>query len=196
MRTGDAPKCPQCGEYVWKLELLPPVRMELEVYGASPGDFLIAHGGDAIVSERFVEAFQKEKLSGVESFEPVEIFRAVRAMPGPRLGKIPRYCLMKVCFARVAIDEARSLLRRTEPIDCPECRVTGLDGIYGFKLEREGWQGEDIFRPRGLRSRLVVSERFAKFVSDHAITNARLIPTEQLWFDPRRKGRPAPPALA
>ena len=196
IRNGNARRCPQCGEYIGKLELLPPIRMELEVYGASPGDFLMTPGGDAVVSERFADAFRQENLVGAEDFKQIEIVKAVRRLAGPRLGKLPRYFLMKVCFARVAVDETRSLLRRTDPIDCPECRATGLDGIYGYKLEREGWRGEDIFHPRGLLSHFVVSERFTKFVKDHAITNTRLLPTEQVWWDPRRKGRPAPPALA
>lgn len=41
------------------------------------------------------------------------------------------------------------------------------------------WQGEDIFRPRGLQGVLTVSERFARMVKHHGFTNMRLTPTEE-----------------
>jgi hypothetical protein len=194
--TGGFPSCPACGAELGMLEWLPPFRVELEVRGRAPGDYTLTPGGKAVVSERFVKAFQSEKLSGVLSFEPVRIVKAVRRRAGPRLGPIPPYFLMQVCFGRGALDDARSLLRRERPVDCTECRRTNLDGIYGFKIEPGTWQGEDIFRPRGFQSDFVVSERFTQLVKDHGLTNVKLIPTEQFWWDPHRKGPPAPAARA
>lgn len=72
---------------------------------------------------------------------------------------MPRYFAVTACFGRAAVDEARSRIRRTEPITCNECRSTGVDAIHGFTLEPGTWAGEDIFRPRGLQGDLVVSER-------------------------------------
>ncbi|HEY0096031.1 MAG TPA: hypothetical protein VGB96_17000, partial [Archangium sp.] len=54
---------------------------------------------------------------------------------------------------------------------------------HGFTLEPGTWQGEDIFRPRGLTGRNVVSERFARLVAQHGFTNVRLIPTEEVAYD-------------
>ncbi|QRO02345.1 hypothetical protein JRI60_02200 [Archangium violaceum] len=58
------------------------------------------------------------------------------------------------------------------------------EAIHGFSLEPCSWQGEDIFRPRGLYGSLVVSERFERFVARHEFTNMRLTPTEQYVWDP------------
>lgn len=64
------------------------------------------------------------------------------------------------------------------------------DSIHGFTFEPGTWEGEDIFRPRGLQGDLVVSERFADFVRRHQLTNMKLTPIEEYVWDPLRKGPP------
>ncbi len=60
---------------------------------------------------------------------------------------------------------SRSRIRYADdPPTCEECRNATKNAIHGFTLESGTWQGADIFRPRGLTGRLVVSERFACFV--------------------------------
>jgi hypothetical protein len=89
---------------------------------------------------------------------------------------------------------ARSRIRHEQPVTCPECRDLAPDAIYGFTLEPGTWQGEDVFRPRGLQGLIVVSERFARFVERHGLTNMRLTPIEEYTWDPLGKGPPeAPP---
>ena len=101
-----------------------------------------------------------------------------------------------VTYGRAAVDETRSRIRRSELIECDECRNTGVDGIYGFRIEPGTWDGLDAFRPRGLHADIVVSERFVDFVRRHGFTNIKLIPTEQYVWDPLRKGPPPEPARA
>jgi hypothetical protein len=60
------------------------------------------------------------------------------------------------------------------------------DDMYG----RYDTQGEDVFRPRGLSGDIVAAERFAVFVRRHQLTNMKLIPTEELIWDPYRLGPP------
>ena len=72
----------------------------------------------------------------------------------------------------------------------------GMDGTYGFRIQPGTWDGLDAFRPRGLQSDVVVSERFADFVRRHGFTNIKLVPTEQFVWDPYRKGPPAEEARA
>ena len=62
--------------------------------------------------------------------------------------------------------------------------------MHGFALEPGTWQGEDVFRPRGKRGSIVVSERFAEFVQRHGFTNMKLIPIEEYVWDPLGKGPP------
>lgn len=191
VNRGDPPRCPQCGDHLGMLRWLPPYRGYLEVYGGILGDFVDSPGYDFLLSERMAEAFRAEGLTGLLGFHPVEVLRIKRRRKSPQPSDMPRYFAVTACFGRAAVDEARSRLRRTEPITCTECRSAGLDSIHGFTLEPGTWQGEDIFRPRGLRGRILVSERFVEFVQRHHFTNMKWIPTEEYVWDPFRKGPPA-----
>ncbi|HYO55870.1 MAG TPA: hypothetical protein VEU50_24110, partial [Archangium sp.] len=119
-----------------------------------------------------------------------EVVRVRSKRKGLKPGAVPRYFVVSPCFGHGAVDEARSHFRHTEPMTCSECRYTGLDSIHGFTLEPGTWQGEDVFRPRGIQGRIVVSERFAESVKRHGLTNMRLIPTEEYVWDPLRKSPP------
>jgi hypothetical protein len=196
VHRGEPPPCPKCGQTIGMLTWLPPYRAELELHGESPGDFVKGSGDEVLLSERMAASFRAEGLTGLLGFHPAEIVRVRGKRKGPKTGAAPRYCVVSPCFGRAAVDEARSHLRRTEPITCPECRYTGLDSIHGFALEPGTWQGEDLFRPRGLPGRIVVSERFAEFVQRHGFTNMKLIPTEEYVWDPLRKGPPADSPIA
>ncbi|HYO52084.1 imm11 family protein [Archangium sp.] len=188
---GDAPHCPRCGDPIGMRTWLPPYRVELELYGQSLGDFVDGPGGNSfLISERMAEAFRTEGLTGLLGFHPVEVVRVRRKHKGPKPGAAPRYFAVTVCFGRGAVDEGRSRLRRAVAVTCPECRNPGRDSIHGFTLESGIWQGEDIFRPRGLQGRILVSERFAELVKQHGLTNMKLIPTEEFIWDPLRLGPP------
>jgi len=190
VNTGDAPRCPQCGDVIGMRTWLPPYRGELEVYGEDFGDFIEASGYDFLISDRMAMAFRAEGLAGLLGFHPVEVVHLRRKRKGSKSGAAPRYVVVSPCFGRGAVDEARSRIRRTEPITCSECRCTGLDSIHGYTLEGGSWQGEDVFRPRGCQGSIVVSERFAEFVSRHGFMNMRLIPTEEFIWDPLCLGPP------
>src|SRR5205814_1531477 len=125
------------------------------------GDLATGIVTDFLVSERMADAFRAKGLTGLDGFHPVEVMK--RNARAKRLG-LPRYLLVWAAYGRAAVDEARSQLRRNRPLECGECRSPGNDGIYGFRLEAGTWDGLDVFHPRGLQGRIVVSERFAKFV--------------------------------
>jgi hypothetical protein len=188
---GEPALCPKCGGIIGMLKWLPPYRAELELHGEHLGDFVKGPGDEVLLSERMAEAFQEEGLTGLLGFQPAEVVRLRRRHKGQKLSAVPHYCVASPCFGRGAVDETLSHLRRTEPMACAECRYTGLDSIHGFTLEPGTWQGEDVFRPRGLQGRILVSERFAEFVQRHTLTNMKLIPTEEYVWDPRRLGPPA-----
>jgi hypothetical protein len=172
------------------LTWLPPYRVELELYGQGLGDFAEGPGYEVLISERMAEAVRTEGLTGLLGFHPVEVVRARRKRKGPKPSDVPRYFAVTACFGRGAVDDVRSLVRRDEPVTCPECRNPGRDSIHGFVLESGTWQGEDVFCPRGLQGRILVSERFAQFVKRHGFTNMKLIPTEEFVLDPGHKGPP------
>jgi len=189
---GDGPDCPRCGDPIGMLAWLPPHRVRLELYGQGLGDFVTGPGGgySFLVSESFAEAFRAEGLTGLLGFHPAEVSRVRRMRKGPKPTAVPRYFVVTPCYSRAAVDEAHSRIRRVEPVTCPECRYSGLDSIHGFTLEPGTWQGEDVFRPRGLQGDILVSERFAGFVARHGLTNMKLIPTEEYVWDPLRLGPP------
>jgi hypothetical protein len=189
--TGDAARCPQCGGIIGMRTWLPPYRGEVELHGGAMGDFIKASGDDVLISERMAESFRTEGLTGLLGFHPVEILRVRKRRGRMQPGLMPRYFFVTPCFGRGAVDEARSRLRHTELVTCPECRYAGLDSIHGFTLEVGTWKGEDVFRPRGLQGCILVSQRFAEFVQRHGFTNMKLIPTEEYVWDPFRKGPPA-----
>ncbi len=186
-----APRCPKCGDPIGMRTWLAPYPVELELHGAAFGDFVEGPGNDVLISERMAEAFRAEGLTGLLGFHPVEVVRVRMKRKKSKAFTVPRYVGVTPCFGRGAVDEACSRIRRSEPVSCPECRNTGVDSIHGFALEPGTWQGEDVFRPRGLQGDIVVSERFAEFVARHGWTNIKLTPTEEFVWDPLRLGPPA-----
>jgi hypothetical protein len=181
---GDAPQCPACGQPIGMMTWLPPYRGELELHGATPGDFVKGQGNHVLVSERMAEAFRAEGLTGLLGFHSVEVVGVRPKRKKAKLTGEHRYVAVTACYGRGAVDFARSRLRRNRPFTCTECRSPGVDSIHGFTLEPGTWQDEDVFRPRGLQGRILGSERFAEFVQRHGFTNMKLIPTEEYISDP------------
>ncbi len=195
VNLGEAPECPRCHGALGSLSWQPPYRVELELYGQGLGDFVEGPGSSFLISERMAEAFQSEGLTGLQGFHPAEVLRVRRKRKGPKPGNMPRYVVVDAGFTRATVDVAHSRLRYGKPITCPECRTEGVDSIHGFTLEPGSWQGEDVFRPRGVSGTLLTSERFATFVAHHGLTNMKLTPTEKYVWDPRRLGPPTEPPL-
>jgi hypothetical protein len=123
-------------------------------------------------------------------FHPVEVVGVRTRGKKSKSIVVPRYFAVTACFGRGTVDEARSHIRRDKPFTCSERHGGGVSSIHGFTLEPGTWQGEDIFRPRGLYGDIVVSERFADFVHRHQLTNMKLIPTEKFIWDPLGLGPP------
>ncbi len=190
VHTAAAPRCPVCGDIIGMRPWLPPHRGEVELHGRAFGDFTRPTGHDVIISERMAEAFRAEGLTGLQGFHPVDVVRVRGRRKKSRPLEVPRYFVATPCFGRAAIDEAHSRLRIRESMSCAECRSIAVDSIHGFSLEPGTWAGEDVFRPRGEQGLIVVSERFAAFVQRHALTNMKLIPTEEYVWDSSRLGPP------
>lgn len=184
VNRGDAPTCPQCGDVVGMLTWQPPYRIHLILHGEEFGDFLETVGHDLLVSERFAQAFHAEGLTGLEGFHPAEVLKVRRRRRGPKPTTVPTYLVVRARYGPAAVDLARSGVRYDEPPTCGWCRDTNKKAIYGYSLEAGTWQGEDVFRPRGLPGCVTVSERFERFVAKHGFTNMQLTPTEEYVWDP------------
>jgi hypothetical protein len=185
LNRGEGVDCPRCGASIGLLQWLPPYRADLVLHGKEFGDFIKPTGDELVVSERFAQAFRDEGLTGLEGFHPLEVLRVRSKRRGPKPSSTPRYLVVRPCFGRAAVDLARSRIRDAQPPTCEECRsMQHFRSIHGFSLEPGTWQGEDIFRPRGLFGDLTVSERFERFVARHGFTNLRMTPTEEYVWDP------------
>lgn len=189
VNRGEAPLCSRCKGALGLLTWLPPFRANLELYGQAPGDFVTGPGNSFLISERMAAAFKAEGLMGLSGFHPAEVVRVRRTRKRAEPEAVPHYLVVDVSFfGKSAVDVARSRLRYGVPVTCPECRAEGVDTIHGFVLEPGTWQGEDVFRARGLPGTIIVSERFAEFVKRHELTNMKLTPTEEYVWDPLRRG--------
>lgn len=181
---GPAEPCPQCGDPLGMLTWQPPYRVELEFHGKDFGDLAKGPGGDLLVTERFAEDFKAEGLTGLEGFHPVEVVRVRHKGRSPKPGSPPGYLFVTAAHGRPALDMERSRLRISKPVRCSWCRYAGIDAIDGLVLEEGSWNGEDVFRPRGLWGRIIVSERFMRFAEKHAMRHWTFVPIEKYVWDP------------
>jgi hypothetical protein len=191
--VGKGPRCPQCDSSLGSLVWLPPYRGELDLVGKGFGDLVRTGGDDLLMTERMTEAFQQAGLKGLSGFEPVEIVRVLKR--GRRKPLVPpKYFRVSPAFLSAAVDEARSRIQRQRPIECAYCRErAGLRSVYSLALEEGSWNGDDIFRPRGLTGTILVSERFERFVTQHGFTNMELTPTEKYVLDFYPRPSPSTP---
>jgi len=181
---GPAMRCPQCGGSIGMRTWQPPYRVELEVYGKEFGDLVDGPGGDLLVTERFAKDFKSEGLTGLSGFHPVEVVRVLRKRPGPKPGPPPRYLAVGVTYGRPALDVERSRILSKDAIECTWCRYRGPDAIDGLAIEEGTWDGEDVFRPRGMWGVIIVSERFMRFAENHAMSHLTFVPIEKYVWDP------------
>jgi hypothetical protein len=181
---GPAESCPQCRKPLGMLTWQPPYRVELELYGKDFGDLAEGPGGDLLITERFAEDFKTEGLTGFSGFHPVEVTRVRRKRRGPKTGAPPRYLFVLPLHGAPALDMERSRITSKKSFTCGWCRSTGVDAVDGLALEAETWQGEDVFRPRGLWGVIIVSERFMRFAERHATSHLTFVPIEKYVWDP------------
>ncbi|MCY1073182.1 hypothetical protein [Archangium lansingense] len=184
LNTGPAMLCPRCGDIVGLLTWLPPYRGELELYGKDYGDLMEAPCGGLLITERFAEAVKAEGLTGLSGFQPVEVTRVLRKRRGLKPGPPPRYLFAMPVYGNPALDMERSRILSKKPMECTWCRYVGPDAIDGLVLEEGTWNGEDVFRPRGMWGVIIVSERFMRFAERQAMSHMTLVPMEKYVWDP------------
>ncbi len=98
VQTGDAPRCPTCGDIVGMRMWLPPYRGYLELHGGGFGDFVEASGYDFLVSERLAETFRAEGLTGLLGFHPVEVVGVRKRRKQAQALAVPPYLAVTARF--------------------------------------------------------------------------------------------------
>ncbi len=182
--VGDAEHCELCGGPIGMLRWDPPLRAELETWGAVFGDLAFGPGDSFLVSERFKDLWVRRGLIGLLGFEPVELLE-VRHRGKWIEGGPPRYFRVWAKRSGAALDEVRSGLQWVSPPSprCDACRGGGIKKGWE-RIVLEGDADENIFIARGLSGVLLVDGLFKQLVEDHGITNCRLMPAESAahWF--------------
>jgi hypothetical protein len=181
-RLGEAPRCPICGQFVGMLPLLPPVRIELEAWGADFGDIAFGPADEILVTERFWELYQASGLTGLLDVGPAEVVKA--KFHGKARQSTPQYRCCRVAQGRAAINDAKSGLEKAGVQACEECRQGGIiKRTKRVVLEPDSWSDEDIFFARGLPGIILVSEKFQQLCEKSQVSNCWLAPAEEFSFD-------------
>jgi hypothetical protein len=184
VRLGDAPRCPTCGLFVGGLPWLPPYRALVRAHGEQLGDVAFGVGDSLLVSDRFRRAWEAEGLRGLSRFDALE---ELRVRPAKLAKSAVSYFHVSVEYGRTEVDEERSIIERSEPPSCGQCKTGGTDSIRGFAIAEGTWSGEDIFYAWGLPGTTVVTERLKQLAERYALTNIHLTPVEDYVRDPLRK---------
>jgi hypothetical protein len=143
---------------------------------------IIASGNDLLVSRRFRQVYEQERLQGLQGFDPIEIVSIKRRRK--TLEDPPEYYRVNTVWSRTRVDPTASGVEwdNKEPI-CPECLEDGLvKGWNGVVIPPRLWSGEDIFRPRGVPGVIVTSQRFHAVCQANDIKNAFLLPAESYSY--------------
>ena len=175
---GTPASCHVCGMPIGMIPLVPPIRVELTVWGSRFGDVVFGPGHELLVTQNFWHCFSRSGLRGLIHIDRAEITR-LKARSQLQ-DALPTYECCRVVHGTAAIDECASRLIRIPPgWQCEECRRGGVvKSLERIVLEQATWGGEDLFRARGLRGEILASERFKRFCDDMGFQNCNLIPAE------------------
>jgi hypothetical protein len=140
-----------------------------------------------MVSERFREAYERERLRGIEMFyPPAEIVRVGRRKTGDIPEGMPTYYLVKIRWGRGDMDDAASQVVR-KPDGCTYCHGTPIR-YERLVIKGGSWEGDDLFTPRGLFGVIMASERLKAMVEKYSLKNVWIIPAEKYAYDEKRRG--------
>jgi hypothetical protein len=178
-KVGAGLSCPACGRSLTEQEWLPPFQAELKLRGQALGDVVFAPGMDFLVSERFLEAWRAERLSGLFGLKEVEILKIRPKRAAPK--DPPRFFLALAGYGMTQLDERQSEITREGQVDCGQCMGGAeVKAISRLMIDVASWSGEDIFVPWGLRGYLMASERVLALRDKYGLTNINLAQADDL----------------
>jgi hypothetical protein len=169
---GKAPRCKVCGQLIGMRPWLPPRKAKLSAGTKTrePADAVTGPGFTGFMaSRRFVTAFERAALRGIDSWEPVDLegfspdAYSFGVMPVPTV--IARLSEMGALFDG-------------EPPSCPRCQQAVLTSYSGVVVNDESWAGQDFFQLTN-PSILLASERFADLVAMGKFTGFDLVPAAE-----------------
>lgn len=173
---GEAPRCPQCGEFTGMLPLLPPIRGVLEAEKCFCDLTKVIGGADILLSARCWQVFEREGIRGLINPTPVEILNA-RGTVGPCPSD--NY-LLAGTQTGATVDRVASALRTSETEPCPVCGSAGIVESYDrVAVDAGSWLGVGLFTLKGLPGPVLVTARVRDVCKQAGLKVCRLIPAEQ-----------------
>lgn len=180
-RFGDALRCPKCGRFLTSLAWLPPYEVELESWGTRYGD-VVDISDELIVSDRFLQTFQRSGLRGLASFEEVDVVKVVHRRKRPHQA-LPRYFKASVARSSTTIDQdASGYVWKDATKVCSECLFDTLKRYRRLVIKPDTWSGDDVFFPRGGNGP-IVSERFRTAFRESGLCGVCFIPIAEDHYD-------------
>ena len=135
-----------------------------------------------MVSARFKAIYEAQGMKGVTTFHPAAtIVKLGNQKKGTLPAQLPIYHLIEVAWNAANLDDVASKVVR-KGNGCDFCRgaLRKYDGIF---LEKESWDGSDIFKARGLPRVILISERFKQLAEAHNLKQILLIPAEDYIYN-------------
>ncbi len=152
------------------------------VVGKSFGDIAFGPQDSFLVSERLRDGFLHHKLTGIPTFEPVEIVKA-KFRGGRPQGSIPQYFLINPSRGKADLDDRASGAVYDGPIICPTCRSASPNRLDRVVIKQDTWSGEDIFYMHAVAGMIIVSERFKRICTDRQLKNCLLVDADRYTRD-------------
>lgn len=188
--SDDFPKCPVCGRATGPRRLLPPYGVVIK-QPKNIGDFVRGTGGfSLLVSERFKSAYEREGMTGIKKFTPINITkmgtRSKTQYTNPELFGI------EVSRSNTRVDYDKMNVKWGNPPDKDYCRFCGPGGggkggwvqsYSGVVVEDKTWSGEDMFFAINFAGSILLSARGAEFITRNGFTNSIVIPCLEDAFD-------------
>ncbi|RAV97597.1 hypothetical protein [Pseudochryseolinea flava] len=159
VNTGDAIFCTECDSPLTMLEWLPP--FEVKLSKGQLGDVIFGTYNHFIVSEKFKELYQKNRFTGILTFEPVSLYQKGKPI-------IDKYYCPKIGLSDVHIDIDKSGVVFDGIEECSTCQKAGrvIKKINGLYINSDSRMNDDIFCTMMLPGDIIFSERFKENAKD------------------------------
>lgn len=176
--------CVKCGKYPAGARWGAPYVVDLEFETGEAGDMCFG-SGELFVSEKFIQVWEHQGLTGLSGFEKAEI-RKIRRLIRRKPVIVPTYYHVNVAQPNIVFDRVASGVVSDTSAVCPVCNMGGAIAAFrriALKLEGNQQSAPDIFRAKGLPGSLIVSSNFYTSVVMSHLSNIVVVPASCATVD-------------
>ena len=169
--------CESCGRNISKTEYEPGGHRLVLEGGKRYPDFLAFTGaGERIflVSERALEVFTQNQVSGIASWERVScVSEMVRGKYMEPQGEAPNYWKLNIS-GRVDLDMKAMFLKKKHRCDKCGQFVWNRERLYPMYLDPNTWDGSDLCRITSIPGHVVCSDKLVRLIKKYSLKGACL----------------------